>query len=335
MRASTSHDSTHVARSLRTIRQGAEVSHRARVWIALSTVYVIWGSTYLGIELAGETIPPLLAVGARFVAAGLLLAAFTAWRRGVRVLRVRLAELATCVLIGALLPGANAVLFVAERHVPTGLSALIIGSVPLWIVVLRASTGDRPPAAALAGVVAGFGGLVLLVRPSGGAPLWAMLILVVAAVMWAAGSFLSGRLPMPSDAFAATSFEMLAGGALLLPIGLATAQPHFAEFSGRSIFGFVYLVTFGSLVGYTAYVWLLDNAPLGTVATYAYVNPVVAIALGAIVLHESLTWTIGAGAVLVLACVALVVRHEPIPAEAEAIGAGAADTPLAVRRPEA
>jgi drug/metabolite transporter (DMT)-like permease len=131
--------------------------------------------------------------------------------------------------------------------------------------------------------------------------------------MWATGSFISRRLPLPSDSLAATSFEMLAGGVILLPIGLATSHPHFSEFSGRSIFGFVYLVTVGSLIGYTAYVWLLDNAPLGRVATYAYVNPVVAIALGAIVLHESITWTIGVGAALVLACVALVVRHETEP----------------------
>jgi len=106
---------------------------------------------------------------------------------------------------------------------------------------------------------------------------------------------------------------MLVGGLVLLPIGLATTHPHFSEFSARSIFGFAYLVTFGSLVGFTAYVWLLDNAPIGTVATYAYVNPVVAIALGALVLHESLTWTIGAGAALVLACVALVLRQESRP----------------------
>jgi drug/metabolite transporter (DMT)-like permease len=131
--------------------------------------------------------------------------------------------------------------------------------------------------------------------------------------MWAIGSFLSSRLSLPADSFAATSFEMLAGGLILLPIGLATSDPHFSQFSGRSIFGFFYLVTIGSVVGYTAYVWLLDNAPLGRVATYAYVNPVVAIALGAIVLHESLTWTIGIGAALVLACVALVVRNETQP----------------------
>lgn len=294
------------------------------MWVALATVYVIWGSTYLGIELAGETIPPLFAVGTRFLAAGLLMTGFTVWRRGAAVLRVRAAELASALLVGALLPGANAVLFVAERHVATGLSALIIGSVPLWVVLLRTGTGDRPPRAALAGVLVGFAGLALLVRPTGGAPLWALLLLVVSSLMWAVGSFLSSRLPMPRDAFAATSIEMLAGGAILLPIGALSTHPHLAAASARSVFGWIYLVTFGSIVGYTAYVWLLDNAPLGTVATYAYVNPVVAIALGALVLHESLTWTIGVGAVLVLACVAVVVRTESAPLEAEAMPAGAA-----------
>ena len=117
---------------------------------------------------------------------------------------------------------------------------------------------------------------------------------------------------------------MLAGGLLLLPIGIITTNPHPSEFSGRSIFGWIYLVTFGSVVGYTAYVWLLDNAPLGTVATYAYVNPIVAIALGVAVLHEALTWTVLAGALLVLACVAVVVRGDRIPPEAEAMAAGAA-----------
>jgi drug/metabolite transporter (DMT)-like permease len=178
---------------------------------------------------------------------------------------------------------------------------------------------------ALLAVGAGFCGLVLLIRPGGGAPLWALLIVVCSALMWAFGSFLSSRLPMPDDAFGAAALEMLVGGAILLPIGLATTSPHFSEFSARSIFGFFYLVTFGSIVGYTAYVWLLDNAPLGTVATYAYVNPIVAIALGAIVLHEKLSWTIGSGALLVLACVAVVVRTESIPPAAESMGAGVAE----------
>jgi drug/metabolite transporter (DMT)-like permease len=294
-----------------------DVSHRTKVWVALGTVYLIWGSTYLGIKYAGETIPPLFAAGTRFVAAGLLMAGFTAARRGVKALRVRPVELASAALVGVLLPGANAILFIAERHVATGLSALIIGAVPLWIVLMRTATGDRPPPVALGGVVVGFGGVALLVRPAGGAPLWALLLVVCSSVLWATGSFLSGKLPLPRDSFAATAYEMLAGGAVLLPIGLATTHPHFASFAGRSIAGWFYLVTFGSLVGYTAYVWLLDNAPIGRVATYAYVNPVVAIALGAIFLHEKLTWTIGVGALLVLACVALVVNRETGPPESE------------------
>ena len=304
------------------------MSHGTKVWVGLATVYVIWGSTYLGIELAGETIPPMFAVGIRFLAAAALMFAFTAWRGGTAVLRVTKAELASCALIGALLPGANAILFVAERHVATGLASLIIGAVPLWIIVMRTAAGDRPHRAALAGVVVGFGGLALLVRPSGHAPLWALLLVVLSSIMWASGSYASGKLPLPRDSFAATSYEMLAGGVILTAIALPTTDPDFSEFSARSIGGWFYLVTFGSVIGYTAYVWLLDNAPIGKVATYAYVNPVVAIALGAIVLHESITWTIAIGAVLVLACVAVVVRTESVPAEAEATGAGAADAPV-------
>jgi drug/metabolite transporter (DMT)-like permease len=288
------------------------VSRRTKIWIALGTVYVIWGSTYLGISLSVETIPPFFAAGTRFLAAGLLMLGITAWRSGTGALRMSPRQFASCAVVGALLPGANAVLFVAERHVATGLASLIIGSVPLWIVVMRLATRDHPPRAALAGVLGGFAGLALLVRPHGGAPLWAMLLVVVSAVMWAGGSFIASRLPMPEDAFAATAVEMLVGGAILLPIALLTTHPHVSDFSARSIGGWIYLVTFGSLIGYTAYVWLLDNAPIGQVATYAYVNPVIAIALGAIVLHESITWTIALGAALVLACVALVVRKETV-----------------------
>jgi drug/metabolite transporter (DMT)-like permease len=289
------------------------VSHRTKLWVALGTVYVIWGSTYLGIELTGETIPPLFAVAIRFILAGLLLGAFTRWKRGRRAFEATPRQLATTVLVGALLPGANAVLFVAEQHVATGICSLIVGSVPLWLIVLRISSGDRPPTIALVSVLVGFAGLALIVHPTGDAPLWGLLLVVGSAVMWAVGTYLSSRLPMPRDAFAATTYEMLAGGLLLLPLGLLTTHPHLSEFSARSIFGFVYLVTFGSVIGYTAYVWLLDNAPLGQVATYAYVNPVVAIVLGALILHESLTWTVLIGAALVLGCVAVVIRRESVP----------------------
>lgn len=290
------------------------MSHATRVWVALGVVYLVWGSTYLFIAFAGETIPPLFAAGTRFVASGLLMAAFAAWRRGRHVLRIGGRELGAAALVGALLPGANAAVFIAERHVASGLAALIIGAVPLWIVLLRTLAGDRPSPAVIAGVLVGFGGLAILVRPGGGAPLWGLLVLVGASVMWAVGSFLSPRLSLPRDQFASTAYEMLCGGLVILPFAAFQSSPHLAGVSARSLGGWLYLVTFGSVLAYTAYTWLLDNAPIGKVATYAYVNPVVAIALGALVLSERITWTIGIGAIVVLASVALVVREAPAPA---------------------
>jgi drug/metabolite transporter (DMT)-like permease len=299
------------------------LSHGAKVWVALWTVYVIWGSTYLGIALAGETIPPLFAVAWRFVVAGALMAGWVAWRRGFAALRVSRAQLASAVLIGVLLPGANALLFVAERDVPIGLASLVIASVPLLVVVLRFAGGDRPTRGSVVSVAIGFVGIAVLVRPGGGASASGLALVLASAVAWAVGSYLSGRLPMPRDAFAATALEMLAGGFFLLPIGLLATDFDPGAWSARSILGWWYLVLFGSLVGYTAYVWLLHNAPIGKVATYAYVNPVVAIALGAIVLDEELTWRIVLGAAIVLAAVAAVVRRESVPGEAEAAPAGA------------
>lgn len=285
----------------------------ARAWLALWAVYVIWGSTYLGIELAGETIPPVFAAGVRFLLAGALMGGWVAVRHGRAPFRVGRSELASAMLVGVLLLGANAMLFVAERRVPIGLASLLIASVPLWIVLLRTVSGDRPRRVALVGVATGFAGIALLVRPGGGASSGGILLVLGSASIWATGSFLSSRLPLPPDAFVATAIEMLAGGAMLLPLGLVLAGDESlgpASWSGRSLAGLAYLVLIGSLVGYTAYVWLLAHIPIGTVATYAYVNPVVAILLGVIVLDEGVTWQIAAGATVVLASVALVIRNE-------------------------
>ena len=285
----------------------------ARAWVALGTVYVIWGSTYLGIELAGETIPPVFAAGVRFLLAGGLLAGWVLVRRGRAPFRVARAELASAVLVGVLLLGANAMLFVAEREVPIGLASLLIASVPLWIVLLRSVTGDRPSRVAPIGVATGFAGIALLLRPGGLASFGGILLVLGSASIWALGSFLSSRLPLPSDAFVATTIEMLAGGLMLLPLGIVLAGDESLDptsWSGPSLAGLVYLVLIGSLVGYTAYVWLLGNVAIGTVATYAYVNPVVAILLGVIFLEERVTWQIAVGATVVLASVALVIRNE-------------------------
>jgi drug/metabolite transporter (DMT)-like permease len=232
-------------------------------------------------------------------------------------------------VVGLLLPGANSLLFITEREVPIGLASLIIASIPLWVLLLRLGVGERPDLLSTLGLVVGFGGIVLLVRPGGGSGSLAFLLLtVLAAVLWAFGSFLSPRIPVPRDAFVATGYEMLAGGVVLLAIGLVVYSPAELDpstYSARSIFGLWYLIVFGSIVGYSAYAWLLANAPIAQVSTYAYVNPVIAIALGAIVLDEAITWRIIAGALLILASVAIVVRREAQEAAAEGEGfAGAA-----------
>ena len=280
-----------------------------RAWAALSAVYVIWGSTYLGIKVAGDTIPAFSAVSARFLLAGGLMAALVAWRQGRRALRVSRRELVCAALIGLLLPGANGLLFVSERTVPTGVASLIIASVPLLVVLLRLAGGDRPPPLAIVGVLVGFVGVAVLFHPEGAATWWGIALTGVSALAWATGSYLSSRLPLPRDAFVATTFEMLAGGLILLPIGVAQ-QPDLGAISGTSLLAFAYLVLVGSLVGFTAYVWLLHHAPLGTVSTYAYVNPVVAIALGVLFLDEQVTWRVLLGAAIVLASVAVVLRRE-------------------------
>jgi drug/metabolite transporter (DMT)-like permease len=283
------------------------VSHNAKVWTALVTVYVIWGSTYLGIAVAGETIPPLFAASTRFIAAGTLMALIVRARGG--SLRVPRRAFASCVAIGILLPGANSVLFFAERNVPTGLASLIIASVPLWVVVLRLAGRERLPWQVLAGVGVGFAGVAVLAQPSGGARAWGIALCVLSALMWSTGSFLSARLPMPADPFAATTYEMLVGGLLMFVPSLFTL--HAFSPSLHSIFGWIYLVVFGSIVGYTAYVWLLANAPLGLVSTYAFVNPVIAITLCVLFRGEHLTWRLLVGAVVVVVAVATVVRKEP------------------------
>jgi drug/metabolite transporter (DMT)-like permease len=312
----------------------SRVSQQAKTWIALWTVYIVWGSTYLGIELAAETMPPFFGAGTRFLIAGMLMLGLVAWRRGTAALRLTWAEAASSAVVGLLLPGANALLFVTERQVPIGLASLIIAAIPLWVVLLRFAARERPDLISVAGLAVGFAGIALLVRPGGDSgSLGYLLLTVLGSLMWAFGSFLSPRLRVPRDAFAATAYEMLAGGAVLMTVALIVYSPHElnpANYSARSLFGLAYLIVFGSVIGYSAYAWLLANAPIGQVSTYAYVNPVIAIALGAIVLGESVTWRIVGGALLVLAAVAIVVRRESrqdVAAEGASFGGAAASEP--------
>ncbi|MFD3530919.1 EamA family transporter [Streptomyces sp. NPDC058664] len=286
------------------------------VWAALGIVYVVWGSTYLGIRIVVETLPPFLSGGARFVIAGLLLAAIVAWRQGPAALKVTRRELGSAVLVGLLLIlGGNGLVVLAETSIPSGLAALLVAAVPVWVVLLRAAFGERPGLGAFGGVLLGFAGLGVLTAPglSGDVKIGGVLLVVVAALLWALGSVSSARLPMPANPFTASVYEMLTGGLAALAVGLVRGEHHGfdpAAVSDRSWVALAYLIVFGSLVAFTAYAWLLQTAPVSLAATYAYVNPVVAVLLGALVLNEALTWPILLGGAIVVGAVCLIVSTE-------------------------
>jgi len=289
------------------------------VWTALGIVYLIWGSTYLAIAIAVETLPPLLSAGIRFLVAGALVVAWFVVRGQGDVLRVSRAQLAGSALVGTLLlASGNGLVVLAERTVPSGLTALVIASVPLWLQVLRRMSGERIPRATIIGVAAGFAGVLFLVVPrglSGQTDVLGLVTLIGATISWAIGTFISPRLRLPRDPLASTGLQMLAGGAVLFVVGLATGEAahlDLAEYSGRSLAALGYLVVFGSLVAFTAYTWLLQHAPVSQVSTYAYVNPVIAVVLGALILTEPITPSVVIGAVIIVAAVAFIVNREGV-----------------------
>ena len=297
------------------------------LWAALATIYLVWGSTYLAIRVMVETIPPLLGAGVRFAVAGAVFLAILRLRGNAERVRITRAQAAGAALAGTLLCfGGNGLVTVAEQEVPSGLAALIIGSVPLWVVIMRLAEGDRPGRGTLAGVVVGFIGLSVLVLPGDrpdGAPLWGVLLIVLAAILWASGSFYSKRMTLPADALVSTAYQMLLGGGAMIVVGLIAGEAADVDpsgFSTDSLLALAYLITFGSMLAYSAYTWLLGNAPISTVTTYAYVNPVIALALGATILSEEITATVLLGAAAIVAAVATVVREE------------AAATPATTRR---
>ena len=287
-----------------------------QVWTGLWAVYLIWGSTYLAIRVMVETVPPLLGSGVRFTVAGAVLLAVLAVRRGTRAVALDRRTLAGALLVGLLLPGANAVVTVAEQEVPSGLAALLIATVPLWIILLRLLARESVPLKSLGAVLIGFGGVALLLRPgeqSGEATVLGLAACVGAAAMWASGSFASRKVPLPAHPLVSTGWQMLLGGTAITLAGLAGGEAGEVDpgaFSTRSALALAYLIVIGSWVGYTAYAWLLQNAPLSKVATYAYVNPVVAIFLGWLILDERVTGVTVVAASVIVASVALVVRSE-------------------------
>jgi drug/metabolite transporter (DMT)-like permease len=288
---------------------------------ALLVVYVVWGSTYLGIRVVVEEAPPFLGMGSRFFAAGVLLAAVLAVRSGVGRLRVTRRELLGCATVGLLLPVlGNGLVSVGEhRGAPSGVTALLIASAPLMIAIFRFAAGDRPKAMSLVGLLLGFAGLAYLVlvgRNAGGEdkiPVGAALIVLFASTCWAFGSWVQPRLTLPTDAFVMTVHEMWTGGLIMLVVGPLTGERFdLASYSAKTYLAWAYLVVFGSMVAFSAYVWLLANAPISLVATYAYVNPVVAVALGALILDEPITSAVLVGGAVIVVAVAIVISAERV-----------------------
>jgi drug/metabolite transporter (DMT)-like permease len=280
--------------------------------VALGAVYVIWGSTYLAIRFAIETIPPFLMAGVRYVTAGLLL---YGWSRLRGAPRPSLVNWRSALLLGAtlLLLGNGGVVW-AEQRVSSGLTALLICTEPLWIVLLvwLRSRQEKPSPRVLAGMALGFAGLIILVKPgssSGGVdPLGAAAVLI-ASLSWAWGSLYSQRAKLPSSPLLSTGMQMLCGGGLQLLAALALGEPSRfdpAQVSGKSLLALGYLIVFGAIVAFTAYVWLLKAAPPVLVSTYAYVNPLVAVFLGWALAGEPITGTTLMAAAVILTGVALI-----------------------------
>jgi drug/metabolite transporter (DMT)-like permease len=306
-----------VAHSLRQ-RAGARAARPGvRIWLALGTVYILWGSTYLGIKYAIDTIPPLLMGSLRFLVAGgvlYLLAIRTGDTKGDQVGGRQ--WLAALVIGGALLVGGNGGVILAEQYAPTGVVALLVATAPLWMAIIdRAVFGRRLPVLAIVGLLIGFSGVAFLIGwpGAGRINLFGAALALAAPVCWASGSVFTRHVRLPKRPLVAAGMEMLWAGLLFAMASILTGELgrlHWQHVSTTSIVALLYLIVLGSLVGFSAYVWLLRSAPLSLVSTYAYVNPVVAVILGGIFLGEAINARLViAGGIIILAVALIVVAR--------------------------
>jgi drug/metabolite transporter (DMT)-like permease len=288
---------------------------KSKTWMALLSLYIIWGSTYLAIMFVVETIPPFISAGIRFLISGLILLIWRTLARDPMPTRIQWRSAA---IVGTLLlVGGNGLLSWSEQRIPSGVAALLIGTVPLWLVLIEAlrKGGTKPNWQSILGLTIGFAGIVVLIGPvdytgpSGRYELAGILICLLAAFLWSLGSIYSRRAELPQSALMTTGMEMVAGSiGLFIVATLAGEWQNFSldTISSQSMYGLVYLITIGSLIGFVSYAWLLKNAPVSLVATYAYVNPLVAILLGSALAQESLTPRILIAAGVIIGSVVLV-----------------------------
>ena len=315
------------------MRKRPAASSRTQQLAAFVAVYVIWGSTYLAIRFAIETLPPLLMAATRFLIAGGLLYGVVRLRGAARPRAVHWRS--ALVVGGLLLLGGNGGVVLAERTVPSGLAALLVSTVPIWMALIEwlRPGGRRPRLAVAGGLALGLVGVALLIGPraftAGIGSAGGVLLVLAAALAWASGSLYSRGAALPESPLLGNALEMLAGGALLGMVALATGeagQLHLQSVSLRSALALAYLVIFGSLVAFTAYIWLLRHAPIARVSTYAYVNPVVAVFLGWAFAGERLTASTFVAAGVILAAVMLITTFREAPP-------GAAGAEASVARP--
>lgn len=288
---------------------------RTKVWLALVALYIVWGSTYLAIRFAVETIPPFLMAGFRFLISGAILYGLRKIAGDPNPTRRQWRSAAIVGLL--LLLGGNGLVSWAEQHIASGIAALMVASIPLWMVLLDAlrPRGTRPDAKVVIGLLVGFGGIALLVAsaygisPTDGMDPVGLIVLLVAALLWSIGSLYGRDADMPQSSLMGTAMEMLAGSAGLMVVGTITGEwrdLRLAEISLNSGLGLGYLIVFGSLIGFVSYSWLLRNAPISLVSTYAYVNPMVAIFVGAWLANEVLTPSIFFSALIIIGSVVIV-----------------------------
>jgi drug/metabolite transporter (DMT)-like permease len=328
-------------------------SKGAPIWLGLLTLYLVWGSTYLAISIAVDTIPPFLMAGVRFLSAGLLLLTWSVARDGRAFVPPTRREWRDSAIVGSLLIGGGmGMVAFGEQTVPSGITALLIAVMPVWVAVLgRIFLGERLPRLAVVGIVVGFFGVTVLIGPSafggvGALEPFGLAAILISPIAWASGSlFASHRARLPGKPLVAAGAQMVVGGVLLLVVGAVTGELgrlYLNAISTESVIALFYLTVIGSLVAYTTYGWMLRVAPLALVSTYAYVNPVVAVILGFLIAAEAIEpRTVVAGAVIVFA-VALIVtargrmqspRSVPLPGPVATEPAMAAKPPAAVSTP--
>lgn len=285
------------------------------ILVALFSVYLFWGGTYLGIKIAIETMPPFIMAGIRFISAGLIL---YLWARLSGTSRPNKRQWLGAVIVGVLLLlGGNGLVVWAEQLVPSGIAAILIATVPLWIIILEwmGKSQKRPNNGVIIGVLLGFAGIVVLVVNSIGMPdknsihPVGVVALLFAALSWSLGSLYSRIVDQPDSPLLSTAMQMLVGGALLLAASLffgEWARFDIMEISFRSYIALGYLIIFGSIVGYNAYIWLLKNAEPAWVSTYAFVNPVVAVFVGWLIAGEQLTINTLIAAAIIITSVVII-----------------------------